>query len=97
MDKMTEELWNSVVKGLSILKPYIAEFSIDPIPNSFPNGAPDHSHLVAFNVILGIDDPTEEEIIELKLLGWIFDVEYVTLYCPNIYQVPTREELVANA
>jgi hypothetical protein len=52
---------------------------------------------VAFNVILGIDDPTEEEVIELKLLGWIFDVEYVTLYCPNIYQVPTREELVANA
>jgi hypothetical protein len=39
------------------------------------------------------DDPTEEETMKLKTLGWIFDGEYVTLYCPNIYEVPTMEEL----
>lgn len=93
MDKCTAILFNSVVEGLKILKPYIGEFSIDPIPASYPNGEAMHSHLVAFNVILGLDDPTEEETMKLKTLGWIFDGEYVTLYCPNIYEVPTMEEL----
>lgn len=90
MDKMTEALWNSIVRGLTILKPYIGELSIDPVPNSFPNGAPNHSHLVTIGVILGLDDPTEDEKAELQSLGWVFDNEYVTLYHPNIYEKVTR-------
>ena len=95
MEPMTLQLWTSIVRGLTILKPYIGELSIDPVPNSFHNGAPDHSHMVTIGVILGLDDPTDEEKMELRSLGWVFDVEYVTLYVPNIYVVPTMEELKA--
>lgn len=93
MHQLTLELWTSIVRGLTILKPYIGELNIDPVPNSFPNGAPASSHLVTIGVIMGVDEPTEEETMELKTLGWIFDVEYVTLYVPNIYVVPTMEQL----
>lgn len=94
MDPMTLQLWTSIVRGLTILKPYIGELNIDPVPDSFPNGAPNHSHLVTIGVILGLEEPNEEETIELKTLGWIFDGEYITLHVPNIYVVPTREELI---
>lgn len=93
MNKPTLKLFNSLVNGLTILKPYIGELSVDPIPNSFPNGTPDNSSGCAICVILGVDEPTVEEIVELRLLGWVFDYPYVTLYSPNIYQVPTRESL----
>lgn len=86
MDTRTEKLWNSVVRGLTILKPYIGELDMDSVPKSFPNGTPDHSHTVYIGVILGLEDPNEEEMAELKSLGWIFDGQYVTLYHPNIYQ-----------
>lgn len=93
MDKCTARLFNSIVEGLKILKPYIGEFDVDPIPKAYPSGEAMHSHQVAFNVILGLEDPTEEETMKLKTLGWVFDGEYVTLYHPNIYKVPTMEEL----
>lgn len=93
MNAPSLRLWESIVTGLTILKPYIADYlDIDPIPNSFMNGAPDHSHQCTIGITVGKEEPTEEEIIELKLLGWVFDYPYITLYIPNIYKVPTREE-----
>ena len=94
MDKLNLQLWNSIVRGLTILKPYIGELDVRPVPDCFANGAPNHSHLATINVILKVEDPTEEEQMELMTLGWVFDVEYVTLYVPNIYEVPTMQELL---
>lgn len=93
MNELTLQLWTSIVRGLTILKPYIGELNINPVPNSFPNSAPDHSNMVTICVILGPTDPKDEEKMELRSLGWVFDIEYVTLYVPNIYVVPTMEEL----
>jgi hypothetical protein len=72
--------FDAVVRGLAILEPYIDQFSIDPVPASFDNGAPAHSHSASINIILaGVDEPTESEQAELVKLGWSIDWPYYTL------------------
>lgn len=97
MNKFAKELYASIVEGLRILQPYIGELDVECVPQSYPNGTAQHSHQVVFSIILGSEDPTVEETMKLKTLGWVFDGEYVSLYHPNIYEVPTIEELKVNS
>lgn len=85
MDKPSQKLWDSLVKGLTILKPYIAELDINPIPDCFPNGTPNYSSMCTVGIILNENAIEEDEIRELAKLGWIYDDPYITLYHPNPY------------
>jgi hypothetical protein len=83
-------LFDSIIKGLVLLEPYIAELNIDPVPDSFPNGTPNHSHMVTIGVITGKIDCPEFKEDKLMELGWRVDWPYYTLYVPNIFEKQTR-------
>lgn len=57
--------------GLDILQNYANSVELDVVPNSFPNGAPDHSHHAFIAVSILDDDVSDEDAEQLRKLGWV--------------------------
>jgi len=61
-------------RGLEILEPYCIEMDMIVKPNSFGNGAPDHSHYCYLSVEVDFRNPVPfEGTSELRLIGWNYE------------------------
>ena len=63
--------FDKILRGLKILAPYNpACLTCEPVANSFPNGAPDHSHRAYINIEVGpqiwnLGDSERKELLGL--------------------------------
>jgi len=70
--------FEKIFRGLEILKLYTPNcLTVEPVANSFPNGAPDHSRSAYISVDVGIDGWNISEDDKEKLIkwGWISEQE----------------------
>lgn len=76
---MASETLDKVLGGLKILQKHAARFNVEPIPQSFPNGAPAFSY--SAYIAVEIDgDLAEDELAILKELGWHDEWPAFTFY-----------------
>ena len=62
---------SSFVIGTTILSKYCDGCDLCPIPNSFPNGAPDFSHRAYLSVEIGNQWVSDEDEKVLRENGWV--------------------------
>lgn len=48
-----ENMFKSIKRGMEILEPYLGDFDVDPVPDSYGNGEAKSSHLVTISVTVG--------------------------------------------
>lgn len=70
--------------GLAILSKYANDVSMDPIPESFPNGAPDYSRRCYLSVEVGLDGVNEKDEALLRSLGWHDEQEGIYWVYPSV-------------
>lgn len=71
------ELAERLIKGLTLLKPFIARTSMDYIPECYPmNGTPKNPSILYLEVEPNVCELPEEIAIKLKKLGWCCENDF---------------------
>lgn len=72
---MPQKTIKNLLKGLNVLKKYASDFSLVPVPNSYPNGTPAFLHRAYLHVQVPFENQllADRDLATLGSLGWYMD------------------------